>query len=71
MTNAGMSNKDALKSATIETAKLLRVEDILGQIKPGMLADIIAFHKNPIEDISTVENVSFVMKDGIIYKQTP
>jgi imidazolonepropionase-like amidohydrolase len=70
MTNAGMSNKDALKSATIETAKLLRVEDQLGQIKPGMLADIIAVQKNPIEDISTVKNVSFVMKDGIIYKQS-
>ena len=70
MTNAGMSNEDALKSATIETAKLLRVEDQLGQIKPGMFADIIAFQKNPIEDISIVENVSFVMKDGVIYKQS-
>ncbi len=69
MTGAGMSNKDALKSATIETAKLLRVEDKLGQIKPGMLADIIAVQNNPIEDISTVKNVSFVMKDGVIYKQ--
>ena len=68
MTNAGMSNEDALKSATIETAKLLRVEDQLGQIKPGMFADIIAFQKNPIEDISIVKNVSFVMKDGVIYK---
>ena len=70
MTNAGMSNEDALKSATIETAKLLRVEDQLGQIKPGMFADIIAFQKNPIEDISIVKNVSFVMKDGVIYKQS-
>ena len=70
MTNAGMSNEDALKSATIETAKLLRIEDQLGQIKPGMFADIIAFQKNPIEDISIVENVSFVMKDGVIYKQS-
>ncbi len=70
MTNAGMSNKDALKSATIETAKLLKVEDKLGQIKPGMLADIIAVQKNPIEDISTVDNVTFVMKDGVIYKQS-
>ena len=70
MTDAGMSNKDALKSATIETAKLLRVEDKLGQIKPGMLADIIAVQNNPIEDISTVKNVSFVMKDGVIYKQS-
>ena len=70
MTNAGMSNEDALKSATIETAKLLRMEDQLGQIKPGMFADIIAFQKNTIEDISIVENVSFVMKDGVIYKQS-
>ena len=70
MTNAGMSNEDALKSATIETAKLLRMEDQLGQIKPGMFADIIAFQKNPIEDISIVKNVSFVMKDGVIYKQS-
>ena len=69
MTNAGMTNKDALKSATIETAKLLRMEGMLGQIKPGMLADIIAIKKNPIQDISAVENVSFVMKDGVIYKQ--
>ena len=69
MTDAGMSNKDALKSATIETAKLLRVEDKLGQIKSGMLADIIAVQNDPLQDISTVKNVSFVMKDGVIYKQ--
>ena len=69
MTDAGMSNKDALKSATIETAKLLRVDDKLGQIKPGMLADIIAVQNDPLQDISTVKNVSFVMKDGVIYKQ--
>ena len=68
MTNAGMTNQDALKSATIETAKLLRIEDKLGQIKPGMLADIIAVQQNPVENISTVENVIFVMKDGVIYK---
>ena len=63
-----MTNQDALKSATIETAKLLRIEDKLGQIKPGMLADIIAVQQNPVENISTVENVIFVMKDGVIYK---
>ena len=68
MTNAGMTNQDALKSATIETAKLLMIEDKLGQIKPGMLADIIAVQQNPIEDISTVKNVIFVMKDGVIFK---
>ena len=68
MTNAGMTNQDALKSATIETAKLLRIQDKLGQIKPGMLADIISVKQNPVEDISTVENVIFVMKDGVIFK---
>ena len=68
MTNAGMTNQDALKSATIETAKLLRIEDKLGQIKPGMLADIIAVQQNPIEDISTDKNVIFVMKDGVIFQ---
>ena len=68
MTNAGMTNQDALKSATIETAKLLRIEDKLGQIKPGMLADILAVQQNPVEDISTVKNVIFVMKDGVIFK---
>ena len=68
MTNAGMTNQDALKSATIETAKLLRIENKLGQIKPGMLADIIAVQQNPVEDISTVKNVIFVMKDGVIFK---
>ena len=70
MTDAGMPNDKAIKSATIETAKLLRMEDLLGQIKPGMLADIIALEKNPIDDISAVKNVVFVMKNGIIYKQT-
>ena len=63
-------NKDALRSATIETAKLLGVEDKLGQIKKGMLADIIALQNNPLEDISIMKNVGFVMKDGIIFKQT-
>ena len=68
MTDAGMPASVALKSATIETAKLLRVDDMLGQIKPGMLADIIALQENPLADISAVSEVSFVMKDGIVFK---
>ena len=70
MTDAGMPAAMALKSATLESAKLLRVEDSLGQIKVGMLADIIALSENPIINIKTVENVPFVMKDGVIYKDT-
>jgi len=68
MTDGGMPAAIALKSATIETAKLLRVEDQLGQIKPGMLADIIALETNPLTDISSVSRVSFVMKDGVVFK---
>jgi len=68
MTDGGMPAAIALKSATIETAKLLRVEDQLGQIKPGMLADIIALEANPLTDISSVSRVSFVMKDGVVFK---
>jgi imidazolonepropionase-like amidohydrolase len=71
MTNAGMPPAKALKSATVETAKLLRMEDSLGQIKTGMLADIIALNDNPIKNIENVKNVIFVMKDGVIYKHNP
>ena len=55
--------------ATIEPAKLLRMEDVLGQIKPGMLADIIALEENPIVNIDSVQNVIFVMKDGEVFKE--
>ena len=68
MTKGGMPTAIALKSATIETAKLLRMEDRLGQIKTGMLADIIALAENPLDNIAAVSNVKFVMKDGVVYK---
>jgi len=59
---------DAIKSATMETAKLLRISDELGSLEEGKIADIIAVEGNPLEDISVMENVVFVMKEGIIYK---
>ena len=68
MTEGGMPPSIALKSATVETAKLLRMEDRLGQIKSGMLADIIALAENPLENIAAVSNVEFVMKDGVVFK---
>jgi imidazolonepropionase-like amidohydrolase len=68
MTEGGMPPAIALKSATVETAKLLRMEDRLGQIKTGMLADIIALAENPLENIAAVSNVKFVMKDGVVFK---
>ena len=68
MTEGGMPPAIALKSATVETAKLLRMEDRLGKIKTGMLADIIALAENPLENIAAVSNVEFVMKDGVVFK---
>ncbi|GEA08820.1 Xaa-Pro dipeptidase [Alteromonas sp. KUL42] len=69
MVEAGMAPADALRSATINSAQLLGVSDILGTLEAGKLADIVAVSGNPIDDISLMENVSFVMKDGVVYKQ--
>lgn len=68
MTEAGMPAMETIKSATMGGATLLGVEDKLGSIEVGKLADIIAVERNPIEDITTMMNVIFVMKDGIIFK---
>jgi imidazolonepropionase-like amidohydrolase len=67
MTESGMSPMTAIQSATMEAAKLLRIDDKLGSIEVGKLADIIAVNDNPIENIKTMMNVVFVMKDGVVY----
>jgi imidazolonepropionase-like amidohydrolase len=69
MVNAGMSPLQAIQSATIEGAKLLRIERSLGSIETGKLADLVAIPGDPLADISLMKRISFVMKDGIIYKQ--
>ncbi|WP_394205270.1 amidohydrolase family protein [Shewanella waksmanii] len=68
MVKFGMSPAQAIQSATINSAALLK-QDNLGQIKSGFLADIIAVDGDPLDNISLLENVTFVMKDGVIYKQ--
>ena len=69
MVEAGMSPANALLSATVNSAELLGISDILGTLSEGKLADIVAVSGNPLEDISVMESVSFVMKDGVVYKQ--
>ncbi len=64
----GMTPAQALMSATSLTAELLGWEDRVGAIEPGLYADIIAVHGNPLDDIDEMEDVDFVMKGGIVYK---
>ena len=65
----GIPAEYSLRAATITNAKLLNMENLLGQIKKGFYADIIATNNSPHEDISTLKNVVFVMKDGKVYKK--
>lgn len=69
MTEAGMPAVEALQAATIVNATVLQRSDELGQIAPGFKADLVASNENALEDITTLERISFVMKDGKIYKQ--
>ena len=69
MTAAGMPASEALQAATIVNATLLDEEATLGQIAVYFYADIVASNDNALEDISTLENITFVMKNGKIYKQ--
>mgnify|MGYP001813684006 FL=1 len=69
MVEAGMPALEAIRSATLHAARLAGVEASLGRIEPGKLADIIAVPDDPRDDVTTMMRVSFVMKDGVIYKQ--
>lgn len=68
MTEAGMPAMEAIQSATMTAATLIGKEDELGSIETGKLADIIAVNEDPLQNIKTLLNVSFVMKDGVVYK---
>ena len=65
----GIPAEYSLRAATLTNAKLLNMENLLGQIKKGFLADIIATDESPTKDISTLKNIVFVMKDGKVYKK--
>jgi len=69
MVQYGMKPLAVLQADMINGAKLLGWEGQIGQLKPGFFADIIATHGNPLEDISAVERVTFVMKNGAVVRE--
>jgi imidazolonepropionase-like amidohydrolase len=68
MVEAGMPAMETIVSATSTAATVLGMQDRIGTIRPGMLADIIAVPGNPLNDIGVMADVKFVMKDGMVYR---
>jgi imidazolonepropionase-like amidohydrolase len=69
MVSYGMTPAAAVKSATSAAAKVLRMETQIGQVKPGLFADLAAFDGDPTKDITALRRVKFVMKNGTVYKR--
>ena len=69
MINAGFTPEEAIRSATVTASAHVEMDDIIGTIEPGKRADIIAVWDDPLKDISVLNQVRFVMKDGKVYRQ--
>lgn len=70
MVEAGMPAMEAIVSATKTAAELLQIDDKLGTVSAGKLADIVAVKGDPLSNIKVLEDVQFVMKDGVVYKHS-
>ena len=68
MVEAGMPAYEAIKSATVGASDLLRISEDYGTLEAGKVADIVAVKGDPLEDIAILQKVSFVMKDGKVFK---
>ena len=68
MVAGGMTPMEAIQAATLTASQLLRQEKSLGSIEPGRFADIVAVKGDPLENISLMKKIDFVMKGGVVYK---
>ena len=68
MVEAGIPALETIQSATLTAAIVLGMEDQLGTVTPGKIADIVAVPGDPTTDISVMERVDFVMKEGVVYR---
>jgi imidazolonepropionase-like amidohydrolase len=68
MVKYGMTPAQALQAATVNAADLLGVSADVGTLEPGKRADLIAVDGNPLEDVTVLKQVSFVMKDGAVFR---
>jgi len=68
MADDGMKPAQALQAGTTSAAELLGLQDKVGVLKPGMLADVVAVPGNPLSDIKVTQSVFFVMKEGVVYR---
>lgn len=68
LVEAGMTPMQAIRAATVMGAENLGKSDMLGALEPGKVGDIVAVDGDPLSDITELEDVDFVMKDGVVYK---
>jgi imidazolonepropionase-like amidohydrolase len=69
MVQYGMTPMQAIQAATKVGAEALGIEQTTGQIAPGYSADIVAVTRNPLDDIHSLDDIEFVMKQGTVYKR--
>jgi imidazolonepropionase-like amidohydrolase len=69
MVECGMPPMTAIQAATMEAAKLLRIDDRLGSVEKGKIADLVAVKDDPLANIGALKSIQFVMKDGVVYKK--
>ncbi len=71
MARNGMTPLAAIRAATVRASELLGWEDRVGTVAPGKFADLVAVSGNPLEDVTSLRRVRFVMKGGVVYKNAP